>query len=214
MNLHLLLQDPEIIAWGTILAPILPLLTALLVVIATQSYSLNNQIKISNHQKRQTTFSALMGIKFLTAQLNVSRFEALIYSDYHEVRAVLIDQDPNSLESITDTYDFKESQRWQHKYNDLALEIAKNNQTLFELIGLVRILFSKSKKLEDLTNRILKFDTPTILKPASELKTFEELERWKLETSRASHDLIRDTRTKPIEDLLDYLEIEIKKLSR
>jgi hypothetical protein len=43
-------------------------------------------LKISDHQKRQQVFSEVMGRKFLMTQLYVSRFEALIYSNYHEAK--------------------------------------------------------------------------------------------------------------------------------
>jgi len=52
----------------------------------------------------------------------LSRFEALVYSHYHEYRYRL------SKES----HDFTEAMRWMKKSEDLALEIAKYNQQFLE----------------------------------------------------------------------------------
>ena len=79
------------IPWESpLLSIILPALLTLVGVIVgaylTYYWGLKTQINVGDHQKRQQSFSQLMGQKFVTTQLYVSRFEALIFSDFHEHR--------------------------------------------------------------------------------------------------------------------------------
>ena len=64
--------------------------------------------------------------KFITTRLSVSRFEAWIFSDYHEARWKLAGDPTGSL-------DLQEAQRWMGKSEDLALEIAKNNSRILNV---------------------------------------------------------------------------------
>ncbi|MDO8690027.1 MAG: hypothetical protein Q7R39_08470, partial [Dehalococcoidia bacterium] len=113
------------------------------------------QIRTVRFQKRQQAYPEIMGRKFLLMQLYVSRFEARIFSDYHEQR----------WRNSPDSLDLSEAQRWMHKSEDLALEIAKTNQSLFESIGLVKASFRRDDELDTLTQHIYHFRTPTIIEP-------------------------------------------------
>jgi hypothetical protein len=93
-------------------------------------FGIKSQLRVSDHQKRQQVFSELMGIKFVITQLYVSRFEASVFSDYHESKW-------KQAGYPRDSIDLQEAQRWMHKSEDLAAEIAKNNQYLFEKIGMI-----------------------------------------------------------------------------
>ena len=145
-----------------------------------------------------------MGRKFLTTQLYVSRFEALIYSDHHEAKWK---QAGYPKESI----DLQEAQRWMHKSEDLALDIAKNNQSLFETIGLIRILFPKTSKLDELIDRIYHFKTPKILGDPLKMNQ-NQLDEWKVRAVEGLQALVETEYANPINDLLDYLANDINRL--
>jgi arsenate reductase-like glutaredoxin family protein len=100
-----------------------------------------------------------MGNKQLRRQLFVSRFEAMIFSDYHERRCKLARSPERSM-------DLEEAQRWMHKSENLALDIARTNQALFESVGLARPTFTQSAELTHLTERIFYFKTPIISPPS------------------------------------------------
>ena len=183
-----------------------PALVALIGVIVgaylTYHWGISGQLRISDHQKRQQVFSELMGRKFLTTQLYVSRFEALIYSDYHEAKYRQSGY-PNDLQ---------ECQRWMHKSEDLALDIAKNNQSLFETMGLIRILFPKTAKIYELIDRIYQFKTPKILGDPFKMDV-NHLEEWKAKAVKDLQVVVEREYAKPINELLDYLDKEIRKLN-
>jgi len=168
----------------------------------TYKFGIRSQIIISDHQKRQQIFSQIMGRKFLTTQLYVSRFEASIHSDYHEAKWKLAGY---PVESI----DLQEAQRWMHKSEDLVFNIAESNQILFELIGLVRILFPDTDKLNNLIMAIYHFKMPSYISPFNLDST--ELEDWKVKTKNGIQMLVENEYGKAIDDLLNYLSEKIRK---
>lgn len=192
-NLWLVARSPAFLALiGVIVGAIL-----------TYHLGIRSQLRVSDHQKRQQVFSQLTGRKFVTSQLYVSRFEAQIYSDYHEAKWKQVGHPKDSI-------DLEEAQRWMHKSEDLALEIAKSNQSLFETIGLIRILFPKSPKLDELIGHLYHFKTPKILGEPLKMDG-EQLEEWKIKAVKDLQALVETEYSKPIEDLLEYLASEISK---
>jgi len=169
----------------------------------TYKFGMRSQIVISDHQKRQQVFSQIMGRKFLTTQLYVSRFEASIHSDYHEAKWKLAGHPTESI-------DLQEAQRWMYRSEDLVYKIAESNQVLFELIGLVRILFPNTEELNKLIMAIYHFKTPTIHISPFNLDS-AELEDWKIKTKNDIQMLVENEYGKAIDDLLDYLSEKIRK---
>ncbi len=203
-------EKPKKIMWeNPFIIAIVPAILALAgaIVVAYLAYwgTLNSQIKTSDRQQRQQAFSKLMGKKFMLNQLYVSRFEALIYSDYHEALWKLNGVPKDSL-------DFQEAQRWMRKSEDMALDIAKNNQELFEVIGSIRILFPKTSKLDELINRIYNFKSPMIQRDPFKMNP-EQLENWKVKAVKDLQSLVETEYGKSMDDLLDYLSGEIDKLN-
>lgn len=194
-------ENPFLVA---VISGVLTLIGAIVVAYLTYHWGLSSQLRISDHQKRQQVFSELMGRKFLTTQLYVSRFEALIYSDSHEAKW-------RRAGSPNDSIDLQETQRWMHKSEDLALDIAKNNQSLFETIGLIRILFPKTPKLDELIDRVYHFKPPKILGDPFKMDA-NQLEEWKIKAVKDLQNLVETEYAKPIDALLNYLVSEITRL--
>jgi len=166
-------------------------------------WGLAAQLKIGDHQKRQQVFSELTGQKSLFMQLMVSRFEALIYSDYHEAKWKLAGAPKDSL-------DLEEARRWMHKSEDLALDVAKNRKSLCETIGLIRILFANTVELDKLTDRIFRFKMPQIGGEPSKMNQ-AQLESWKAQAVTALQRLVETEYGESIDELLGYLDVEIHK---
>jgi len=186
-----------------IVTSVCTLLSTILVGYLSYRWGLNSQIEISNRQKRQQVFSQLMGRKFITTQLYVSRFEAYIFAEYHERRWKLGGAQKDSL-------DLQETFRWMHKSEDLGLEIARNNQSLFETIGLIRTLFPDTQKLNELVSRIYHFKMLAII-PPGEGMGLDQLNKWKIKGVKDLQDLVEREYAKPIDELLTHLASEIKK---
>ena len=113
---------------------IVALIVAVIAPFLTYKLGLNSQLKLTGKQKRQQAYSELMGHRALITQLLYSRFEAYIYSDAHEERWHM-EGEPN------DSFDSREAQRWMHKSEDLAIEIAKSRKSLYDTLGLIRSYF-------------------------------------------------------------------------
>ncbi len=156
-----------------------------------------SQERLHTLKNQQKSFGELMGLKFLLAQLYVSRFEALIYSDYHEAKWKLSGHPKESI-------DFKEAQRWMYKSEDLAIEIGRTNNQLFSSLGLISTVFPKSKELSSLINSIYSFRIPKINVNAKDLK-LHDLEEWKTKAVIGVQKVIDSEIAQPIDKLLNYL---------
>ena len=179
----------------------MPVYTAIVVAAlaaASAVYTLTRQQQAATLKDRQQAYAAIMGKKHLRNQVFVSRFEALIFSDYHERRWKLAGCPEKSL-------DLEETQRWMHKSEDLALEIARTNQSLFESIGLARATFAPSVELTNLTERIYRFKTPVIA-PPPENADQAALAAWSTQAVKEIQQLVEDEYGKPVDALLDYLQ--------
>ena len=184
---------------------LIPTLAALLVAIITPyltyQWGLRTQLEATERQKRQQAYSEVLGRKAVMSQLYVSRFEAWIYSDYHEARWKLAGAPKDSI-------DLQEAQRWMHKSEDLALEIAKNNQSLFETLGLIRTSFRRTPTLDSLTEKLYRFKVPEITKRPFDLDA-NQLEVWKVNAVKQLQELVEREYSKPIDELAAYLAKEI-----
>ena len=164
---------------------------------------IRSQLKIEKSKNRQQAYSKLMGIKFIITQLYVSRFEALIFSDFHEAKW-------KANGCPRDSLDLQETFRWMQKSEDLALEIANTNQSLFEILGSITISFRATKELRNLVEKIYYFKTPDIKFP-KDITDLKILELTKTKAVQALQALVEKEYRKPIENLLSYLEKNLNK---
>jgi len=157
--------------------------------LTTAHLGLRNQLRVSTLQNRQRAYAEIMGKRVLLMQLFVSRFEAYVHSDYHEQLWRIAGCPKESV-------DFHEAKRWMHKSEDLALEIARTKQSLFESIGIARAAFPQSQELDSLTEHIYHFGSPKIAPPPQSADV-RLLVQWKegavAQTSSASGKGIRRT---------------------
>jgi hypothetical protein len=112
--------------WVTFRNWVTPLAAALIIAAFGAYFGYHAQVSLTGKQKRQQAYSELMGRSAVRTQIIVSRTEASIFSKYYERRWHLAG-------NPTDSLDFQEAQRWMHKSEDLALEIAKSNQSLLPI---------------------------------------------------------------------------------
>lgn len=189
--------------WVAFATAVLSLLITFPTAYFSSQLTLDNQIELNNTQKRHQLIGELMGRKAMMRQLYVSRFEARVYSDYYEARWKLTG-------ASKDSFEFQEARRWMHKSEDLALEIAKSNQSLFETLGSIRSVFRRTAKLDDLENILYHFKSPQILGRPFEMK-MDELETWKTKAIENLQTLVEQEYGKPIDELVDYLVAELRR---
>lgn len=188
-------------AWKQLLATVLGGVLAAGGGIVGQYYAskfqVSSQSRIQKIEGQREVFARLMGRKFSTTQLYVSRYEALIFSDYHETRWKL-------ASAQKDAFDLKEARRWMHRSEDLVTEIVRNNQALNEDLGTVRALFPDTPEIRHLTKRIHEFKSIKTSQPPDRA-SFEEMIKWKNESVRQLQTLVDLEFGKPIEDLIEHL---------
>lgn len=163
----------------------------------TAHFALRNQLHISSLQDRQRAYAEIMGKRVLLMQLFVSRFEAYIHSDYHEQLWRIAGHPKDSL-------DLEEAKRWMHKSEDLALEVARTKQSLFESIGTARVAFPPSLELEQLTEHVYHFKSPKIA-PPPQAADAGALRTWKDEAVAQLQALVEREYGTPLEALLKHL---------
>lgn len=184
-------------AWPSLLGVLVGGLITVIGYYFSAQFQTENQISIQRLQNARDVYSRIMGREFVTKQLYVSRYEALIFSDYHEARWKLTGSPKDSL-------DVQEAKRWMHRSEDLVFEIVKNNQALFEDLGIVRATFADTTQLRGLVDRLLQFKAlKTSVPPKG--ANIEELRLWKEESVRQLQAVVDSDYGRPFDDLLDYL---------
>lgn len=168
----------------------------------TAHFGLRNQVKLALQQDRQRAYAEIMGKRVLLMQLLVSRFEAYIHSDYHEYLWRIGGQPKDSI-------DFSEATRWMHKSEDLALEVARTRQSLYESIGLARTVFPPSPELERLTEAIYHFKSPKIA-PPSQPGDAGAVSAWKERAVADLQALVEREYGGPLEELLKLLAKDVR----
>lgn len=163
----------------------------------TQKWTLDREIRMRNHEKRQTVYSELMGMKIMRKQLIVAHTQAKIGLKYHELRGGKIGLQKDSI-------DLDMGREAAKNANEYLIEIARKDQRLFELLGLVKILFPASPQLNKKIDRIYQAKYPEIKRP-KEGMNLAQIQEWRDEGFKEAQDFVEKEYGEPIEDLLSYL---------
>ena len=152
--------DPKFLpVYVALIAGLFAILVSVTGSLMTAHFALQNQLKLTQRQDRQRAYAEIMGKRVLLMQLFVSRFEAYVHSDHHEYLWRIAGMPKESI-------DFNEATRWMHKSEDLAIEIARTKQSLYESIGLAKAVFPSSSELDRLTEAVYHFKSPKIAPPS------------------------------------------------
>ncbi len=96
-------------------------------------------------------YRRLMGLRTYSAQVVVTRFEAIIYSNYYERLNVIKGQDK-------DGWEFQEAERWMRKAEDGVESISKVAQSLSEDCAFLSIYFKDDSSIQKAIDKVLKFE--------------------------------------------------------
>ena len=111
---------------------------------------------------------------------------------------------------------------------DLALEKAKSNQSLFETIGLIQILFPSTNELNELIKPILDIDekfkfTKYLTQEIRDEEQYQDvrygtnsyqLHSWKVDAIEKLEKTVKIEIENPIDELLDHLKNYIHKQTK
>lgn len=168
----------------------------------------------TEREKKQKLYSDLLGIKPVYAQLYVSRFEAMLYSDFHE-NSIKMKSSQGGLPDPID-HDWSEAKRFLQRSEDLTLDIAKTRRELFENIGLVKILFRSSLELSNLVQAIYKHKSPVRIPVPMFPSNSQDIgsiiiqfEPWRVDETGKLMDNVRILVEDPIQSLINHLEKEL-----
>ena len=156
-----------------------------------------SQIKLADRKQKQLSYGNLMGCNHYFSQLVVSRFEAYIFSDYHEERWRLSGAHEESLDLI-------EAKRWMLKSEDLVLELTKYQEKVFSNLGVITTVYDNSDELTNLVNNIYRFKRPAVIK-IPENTEIQALDAWKIQAVNQLKKHIQKELSTPIDKLLEYL---------
>ena len=161
-------------------------------------FQVARDLRLSERDTRLQAFAALMGLRRVVTQLYMSRFEAYIFSDYHENLWRLAGYPKDSLDS-------QEGQRWMHKSEDLSPECAKADQQLFETVAKLLVSFPASQKLTELADVVYHHKTPSPPIGADKIDNIARLTEWKSEGVRGLKDAVHQELEAPIEALIAHI---------
>ncbi len=193
---------PDERSWAETWAPSISAIVAIFIT-AFLSYFLGyrSQIKLADRKQKHQSYGGLMGYKHYLSQLYVSRFEAYIFSDYHEKKWHLTGAKEDSL-------DCTEAKRWMSKSEALVLEISKYQEKVFSTLGVINAVFDSSDELTNLINNVYKFKKPVINKIPDNID-MQGLEPWKTHAVTQLKNFVKQEISDPIQKLLDRLRKEI-----
>lgn len=187
---------------NTVIPGVLVIVAALLGGYFTQKWTFDKEIRIRDHEKRQTVYSELMGLRKMRLQLMSSQCSARTAIFYHDHRLKKTGGGEGSL-------DFKLVQEWIQTNNRLVLDAARTEQKLFELLGFVKILFPKSAELDQKINTIYSVKYFEVQPPKEEMD-LRKLEEWKNQQYKTADELTKQVYGDPLDNLLSYLSKQIE----
>lgn len=107
---------------------------------ATSIIQERRRYRINILQTQEQAYSQLAGLKIMLDQLYLSVNDAFVLFGWIDALERLALPIPSKLGKIEEK---------RRAYNELIVELARNNQKLWETIGLIRLLFAPSEKLDE-----------------------------------------------------------------
>ena len=112
-----------------------------------------------------------------------------------------------TVENKNESSIYEEYRFLRNLVEDLGLQLARENQRLYEIIGQIQNVFPKTTKLDEIIEVIIpyRFDFADRELP-DDLNSHEQFEAWEKAKIGELANLIEDEYNKPIQDLLAYLK--------
>jgi hypothetical protein len=184
---------------NTVIPGVLVIAAALLSGYYTQKWTLDREIKIRDHEKRQAVYSELMGINVARKHLITAHTNATIELNYYELRGREIGFKKDEIPLVLDAARYA-----QKSANEYLIEITRKDQKLFELLGLVKILFPASPLLDEKIDRIYHAKYLEIIRPKKGT-SLPQIQEWRDKAFKEVQGLVAKEYGEPMEDLLSYL---------
>ena len=208
-----LIQNPiMIVSAGSIGGFVTGVITLFGVIWTIKYYEKRDEQKRENEMQieRRNAYIQLSSQKKLS-QLYFSRFESRVHSKYHLISKI---QENQKTPKGDVEFHMEQQIYWMQRGNELNDRLYLEEKRLFEIIGLISLLFPRTEDLTTLINRIYEIRTLTLMSPCELPNNLVELESWKDDKLRELSEKVREEYLQPIEDLLNYLNKYIEKESR
>lgn len=153
---------------------------------------------------RESSYERLQGLRNSLLQGYVSRFEALILSDYHEYKYRNLG---------AQQLDFEEAKRWLGKSETYVETLTDMESNLAECLADIRTAYKKTSGIAKLTEQISHHKIPEIKSPLRgevAVKTVGELEAWKEKAVKDLHQLVETEIGRPSGRLAAELENQVR----
>lgn len=191
--------------WQTIVAVILGGLLSLFGSYFAHRWQYQRTIALQRRSTQEKTYARLSGLRIVLRQALVSRFEALIFSDYHEYKWRNFGGSGLDLE---------EAKRWMQKSEDYVDTVTSILRDIFECIADIHIAYSTTVESSNLIERIYNYKTPTIKSPVRgevPVSTLDHLENWKKNAVSQLQDLVENECSAPLARLLTELQKQLNR---
>ena len=152
----------------------------------------------SRKLKMGECYAEVIGLKNWLKQLYLSRFEALLYSDYHEEK--------NRIKKYESPIDFEESKRWMQKSENLVFKISESERELAKIIGSIFHTFKIQHKDKASILALLNHPVPILQSLVSKCSTVDELEKLKIRLHSELSKLVEKIFDETFDPVIQALE--------
>ena len=159
--------------------------------------------ELQRKDSKEKTYVRLQGLRIAIRQTIVSRYEALIYSDYHEYKWK--NYGGNAI-------DLEEAKRWMQKSEKLLEEATNLIREIFECIANIHISYKTTDEISKMADRLYNYKTLGIKSPLKgevTIANIADLENWKTSSVSQLDGLVTKEYAEPIERLLKELRKQL-----
>lgn len=185
----------------------------------------NHKAEINNRQEKQKVYGLLMGRKQYLEQIYVAFYEARIRHEcylaafnFAKSRDAEMYKTPQEIEAhLGDSIELKEGIRARKRVEELQTELGRANERLWETIGLTQALFYETNTInidkqidliKEITDKFNSFNLDLVNNPPEGDGT--KIRSWGIERTKELKEIVKKSIREPIDELMIYLETEIK----
>lgn len=186
--------------WQTIIGIVVGGLLTLTGGYLAHRWQYQRTVNLQRKTIKERTYASLWALRKKLLQAYVSRFEALIFSDYHEYKWGHFG---------AQELDLQEAGRWMQKSEAYVDRIVGIEADLAECLADVRIAYKRTPEITNLTQHIYYHKTPVIKTPMRgevTVNTVSDLDTWKEKAVKDLQQLIETEFGRPLEALAVELE--------
>jgi|GEM_PF-3351336 len=159
--------------------------------------SFTNEIDKTTVVNKNVSFSRLMALKNPWAQYLVTNLEAKLLSEFYERKYQLFSHD---------NFDLEEAKRQNDRGIALIRDISKNQQEVFEVLGLIQVYFKPDKELQNAIDDLYNYKSLDIKSFPNNFRTQGELDAFFQKVGQEMRLLVTKEYTNKMERIIVLLK--------